>query len=57
MDISQEANFIWVIANKLRGVYIPDKYGNVIIQMTIIRRFEFVLEPTKDEIFKDYKEE
>ena len=35
----------------------PDKYWNVIIQMTIIRRFEFVLEPTKGEIFKDYKEE
>ena len=35
----------------------PDKYGDVIIPMTIIRRFECVFEPTKDEIFKDYKEE
>ncbi len=35
----------------------PDKYGDVIIPITIIRRFECVLEPTKAEIFKDYKEE
>ena len=25
IDITQEANFIWSIANKLRGVYMPDK--------------------------------
>lgn len=40
VDISEEANFIWSIANKLRGTYMPDKYGDVIIPMTIIRRFE-----------------
>lgn len=25
VDISEEANFIWSIANKLRGTYMPDK--------------------------------
>ena len=30
VDITQEANFIWSIANKLRGTYMPDKYGDVI---------------------------
>lgn len=40
INTTQEANFIWSIANKLRGSYIPDKYGDVIISMTIIRRFE-----------------
>ena len=29
VDITVEANFIWSIANKLRGVYMPDKYGDV----------------------------
>ena len=29
VDITLEANFIWSIANKLRGVYMPDKYGDV----------------------------
>ena len=40
VDITAEANFIWSIANKLRGSYMPDKYGDVIIPMVIIRRFE-----------------
>lgn len=47
VDITAEANFIWSIANKLRGSYMPDKYGDVIIPMTIIRRFECALERTK----------
>ena len=57
IDITSEANFIWSIANKLRGSYMPDKYGDVIIPMTIIRRFECVLEPTKDEVIKTYKKD
>ena len=36
VDVTQEANFIWSIANKLRGSYMPDKYGDVIIPMTIM---------------------
>lgn len=47
IDVSQEANFIWSIANKLRGSYMPDKYGDVIIPMTIIRRFECALSKKK----------
>lgn len=56
VDISEEANFIWSIANKLRGTYMPDKYGDVIIPMTIIRRFECALEKTKAEVIAKYKE-
>ncbi|MDU2545601.1 MAG: type I restriction-modification system subunit M N-terminal domain-containing protein, partial [Finegoldia magna] len=54
IDITQEANFIWSIVNKLRGVYMPDKYGDVIIPMTVIRRFECVLEKTKDAVVEKY---
>lgn len=57
IDITSEANFIWSIANKLRGSYKPDKYGDVIIPMTILRRFECVLEPTKDDVIKTYKKD
>ena len=57
VDITNEANFIWGIANKLRGAYMPDKYGDVIIPMTIIRRFECVLEPTKDKVVETYKKD
>lgn len=38
IDVTPEVNFIWSIANKLRGSYMPDKYGDVIIPMTILRR-------------------
>ena len=55
IDITSEANFIWSIANKLRGSYMPDKYGDVIIPMTIIRRFECALEPTKEKVVAQYK--
>lgn len=56
VDISAEANFIWSIANKLRGTYMPDKYGDVIIPMTIIRRFECALAKTKNAVVAKYKE-
>ena len=55
VDVTVEANFIWSIANKLRGSYMPDKYGDVIIPMTIIRRFECALEKTKDAVVKQFK--
>ena len=55
VDVTQEANFIWSIANKLRGSYMPDKYGDVIIPMTIIRRFECALEENKAKVVKEFK--
>lgn len=55
VDVTAEANFIWSIANKLRGSYMPDKYGDVIIPMTIIRRFECALEPTKEAVVEEFK--
>ena len=55
VDITSEANFIWGIANKLRGSYMPDHYGDVIIPMTILRRFECALEKTKDAVVAQYQ--
>ncbi len=55
VDVTAEANFIWSIANKLRGSYMPDKYGDVIIPMVIIRRFECALEPTKEKVVEQFK--
>lgn len=57
VDITSEANFIWSIANKLRGSYMPDKYGDVIIPMTIIRRFECALEANKQKVLDYYKKD
>ena len=56
VDVTAEANFIWSIANKLRGSYMPDKYGDVIIPMVIIRRFECTLADTKQAVVEKFKE-
>ena len=55
VDVTAEANFIWSIANKLRGSYMPDKYGDVIIPMVIIRRFECTLAPTKQAVITTFQ--
>lgn len=55
VDVTAEANFIWSIANKLRGTYMPDKYGDVIIPMTILRRFECALSHTKEAVIEMYE--
>ena len=41
------ANFIWSIADLLRGPYKPHQYGAVVLPFTILRRLDCVLEPTK----------
>jgi len=41
------ANFIWSICNLLRGPYKRNEYRKVILPLTVLRRFDCVLEPTK----------
>ena len=42
-DVNSKVNLVKSIANKTRGPYTPEKYGNVIIPMAIIRRFDCIL--------------
>lgn len=51
-NISEKANLIWAIADKLTGVYKPHEYGEVILPLTVIRRFDCVLADTKEAILK-----
>ena len=45
------SSFIWGIADDvLRDVYVRGKYRDVILPMTVIRRLDVVLEPTKDAV-------
>jgi len=45
------ANFIWGIADDvLRDIYVRGKYRDVILPMTVIRRLDAVLEPTKQAV-------
>jgi type I restriction enzyme M protein len=47
------ANFIWGIADDvLRDVYVRGKYRDVILPMTVIRRLDAVLEPTKQAVLE-----
>ncbi len=56
MDQSQLnwiANFIWNIADDvLRDVYVRGKYRDVILPMTVLRRLDAVLEPTKQAVLE-----
>lgn len=45
------ANFIWGIADDvLRDLYVRGKYRDVILPMTVLRRLDSLLEPTKQAV-------
>src|SRR6266478_9671030 len=47
------ANFIWGIADDvLRDLYVRGKYRDVILPMTVLRRLDAVLEPTKQAVLE-----
>lgn len=54
--INEKANLIWAIADKLTGVYKPHEYGEVILPLTVIRRFDCILSDTKDVVLEKYKQ-
>ena len=47
INFKESANFIWGIADLLRGDYKQSEYGRVILPLTVLRRLDCVLEPTK----------
>ena len=50
-QLSWISNFIWGIADDvLRDVYVRGKYRDVILPMTVLRRLDAVLEPTKQAV-------
>ncbi|GAB2594276.1 DNA methyltransferase [Paractinoplanes abujensis] len=54
-DHQKLANFIWSVADLLRGDYKQSEYGRVILPLTVLRRLDWVLEPTKDEVLARYE--
>ena len=51
----QLADFIWNIANKLRGPYRPPQYRRVMLPLIVLRRLDCVLEPTKADVLKQHE--
>jgi|SRR5215510_5075508 len=47
--------FIWQIADLLRCPYRPPQYGRVMLPMTVLRRFDCVLAPTKDKVLTEHE--
>ena len=55
-NIKESANFIWSIADLLRGDYKQSDYGKVILPLTVLRRLDCVLENSKAEVLKKYEQ-
>ena len=49
-NIRAKANLIWEIATHLVGLYKPHEYGKVILPMTVLKRFDDILAPTKEAV-------
>ena len=56
INIQEKSNLIWNNAEILRGLYKPHEYGEVILPMTVIKRFHDTLLPTLDQIQETYEE-
>lgn len=51
---SQIANFIWSICNLLRGPYKRNEYRKVILPLTVLRRFDCILAPSKADVLAEH---
>ena len=54
--IRNHAAFIWSVADLLRGDYKQSEYGKVILPLTVLRRLDCVLEPTKQAVLDRHKQ-
>ena len=54
-NFSEKAAFLWSVADLLRGDYKQADYGKVILPFTVLRRLDCVLEPTKNQVLKEYE--
>ena len=55
-QLSQISNFIWGVADDyLRDLYVRGKYRDVILPMTVLRRLDAVLQPTKQKVLDEKK--
>ena len=53
-NFNDKVNFIWSIAELLRGPWKPNQYKDVMLPLVVLRRLDLVLEPTKDQVLEKY---
>lgn len=52
INVQQQANLIWNVADILRGLYKPHEYGKVILPMTVIKRLHDTIMHTREDVLK-----
>jgi len=55
-NVQEKANMIWSIADIIRGTFKPHEYGRVILPMTVLKRLNDTLLPTKQAVLNKYQE-
>ncbi|MBV8841521.1 MAG: SAM-dependent DNA methyltransferase [Bryobacterales bacterium] len=55
-QFSDKVTLIWDIADTLRGPYRPPEYRKIMLPMTVLRRLDCVLEPTKGKVLETQKQ-
>jgi type I restriction enzyme M protein len=53
-NFTEIANFLWSVADLLRGDYKQADYGKIIMPFALLRRLDCVLESTKDDVLAEY---
>ena len=54
-NFQELSNFIWSVADLLRGPYRPPQYERVMLPMVVLRRFDCVLEATKPKVLAEFE--
>src|SRR5258706_279593 len=51
-NFGEKVNFIWSVADLIRDTFKRSKYQDVILPLTVLRRIDCVLEPTKEQVLE-----
>jgi type I restriction enzyme M protein len=54
-NFGEKVSFLWSVADLLRDSFKRSKYPDVILPLTVLRRLDCVLEPTKDKVLAKYQ--
>ena len=52
-NITEKSALIWNIADTIRGLFKPHEYGEVILPMTVVKRFHDTLLPTREAVLEE----
>ena len=56
VNVQEKSSMIWGIADLIRDYYKPHEYGKVILPMTVLKRFNDTLAPTKKKVLETYEQ-